>query len=621
MPTVEQARAALQRALAANDTEAAKVIRMDLADALEGEAKATKARGNASAIRGMSATDRVTANIGAGFTNVWQGTKQALLPEALEGRFGASEQDVADKRALDDSLANSVEGGRAWQVVGEAAPFMAIPAGAVARGITAIPKIGAAAQAAGVGSRALPTLMAEGAAIGSAAGGMMPVAEGESRAFNAAIGAVGGAAAPATLAGAGRLYRATPLPGAAGLRERAVARMVGSELGDPAAVGSQIDRAIRAPSLNEIPSTAVLTGNQQMAGTELAYRAMPEFSAGWQQADDAANAARWSALDSTLGDDASVQAAREATDAYKREAFPKFLNSVRKPELARQSVGFESAVQGRLNAAVRDADPNAQAVYGYIMQQREKGARFSPQSLWNIRQTLSSWLDGTPPPGFEGTRGAKMDRPIMEVRAAIDNMLNASSGNKWGRFLEGLAEGAQKETTQKSGQNIRNAFVDETLGIPRKPTRSGDPEITRAALGGAYSKFGKNNFGPTLDWPQQDAVEQVLGGLQRQEDVLGGARKTMSGGGSQTAPLGARLLKERGGSVGSGIVQVLNELRTMGEGKQRQVINRMLQDPRYARSLLQLAADQAAPLTASQRHAILALKGSALAVGAPTVND
>lgn len=616
MPTPLEAQAALRRALAAGDTESAEVIRSDLAAAYEAEA-----RNEYNPISEMSATDRVRANVGAGLTNVWQGVKQAALPEALEPRYGASEADVAGKRQIDRRLANSVEGGTAWQIAGEALPFFAVPAGGVARGMTAIPKVGNALAAAGVGSRVLPSMIAEGAAIGGAAGAAMPVAEGESRGFNALTSAVGGAAIPAAVGGLGRVYRSLPLPGSRGLQERAVSRTMAREIPAPGRVAKDIDRALRAPRVTETPSTAVLLQDPRMASTELAYRAMPEFSAGWQQMDDAANRARWDALDSTLGSTETVQAAREVTDAYKRDAFPKFLKSVNRGELNKQSIGFESAVQARLNSAIQNADENAQQVYGYIMQQKQKGARFSPQSLWNIRQTLKSWIEGVPPAGYEGTRGAKIDRPIKEVTDAIDSMLNTSSGNQWRRFLDGLAENLQKETTQKAGQNIRNAFVDEALGFPRKPTRSGAPDVTPAALKQAFSKFGKNDFGPTLDWPQEDAVRQVMGDLGA-SDILAGAKKSATGGGgSQTAPLAANLLRQRGGDVGGSAIQVMREISRIGEGRQREIINQMLQDPAYARELLRLAADQSSPLTRQQRQLVAAARLSLIAPAAGEVSQ
>ena len=623
MATVNEIQAALRLAVADKNVDAIRFLKQDLTAAYEAES-----RQQDNPIAGMSATERVFANIGAGATNTWQGVKQALLPEALEGQFGAGEADVAEKRQRDDRLANSVEGGRAWQVVGEAAPFAAVPAGVVGRGLTAIPKVGQGLAAMGVGSRVVPTLVAEGGVIGAAAGASMPVGEGESRLFNATVGGAGGAVVPAALGGLGRIYRTTPLPGANALRERAVARTISEGVQNPNQLATQIDRAARAPGLAEVPSTAVITGNPEMAATELAYRAMPEFQSSWTNFDNTANAARWDALDRTLGTQQTVDDAIEATNAYKAAEFPKFLKSVSAKELNRQSIGFEQAVQARLNAAVRDMDPSAQEVYGYIVKAREKGGRYTPQSLWNIRQGLSEWIKGTPPPGFSQVRGEKADQAIMEVRQAIDSMLNESSGQKWGRFLDGMAESLQKETAQKSGLNIRNAFVDQVTQQPRKPLRSsgnptqaGSPEVTRAALTNAYSNFGKNKFGTTLDWPQEDAVTQVLGDLNRQEQVLGSVTKSTTRGGSQTTPLGARLLKERGGTAGNTAMQIIQDLRQAGEGKQRELINRMLQDPRYASELLRLAADQAAPLTRNQRNAILVAKAAAVSVGANSVND
>jgi hypothetical protein len=115
------------------------------------------------ATSGMSGGQKTAANLGAGMSNFGMGVTQLALPKSLEEDVGITDQSIEEKRQRDETLAHSQKGGKLLQIAGEAAPMMVVPGGAIARGATALPKVGAGLSALGVGTRAIPTLMAEGA--------------------------------------------------------------------------------------------------------------------------------------------------------------------------------------------------------------------------------------------------------------------------------------------------------------------------------------------------------------------------------------------------------------------------------------------------------------------------
>ncbi len=561
------------------------------------------------AAAGMGQSDLRVANFGAGMKNFGLGLAQLALPKAAERGLGITDESINERRRINQQLADDTVGGRAIQVAGEALPSLAIPAGAVARGLGAIPRVGAAAARAGIGSRVLPTLIAEGAAIGGLQGAVTPTTGDESALGNAVVGAGLGGVIPAGIAWLG--YLARPLSRTLGQRQ--IAGQLGEALDVNPQTVREMQRAVASSSKRVVDapqSAAALTQNPNLARLELAARANPDSAAGWQAFDEAAGNARWKALDEALGNADSVQAAKDATNAYVDTVTPEVFKRISRTKLSTGVADFTTALRGKLNSAVRSADPDEQQVYGYVLKALQEGDG-SPRMLWNVRRSVSDWLEGTPPAGFEGTRGAHIDRPIMEIRKAIDTTLDGASkgGKDWSRFLENLSEHAQRETAQKSGQNIRNMFVDETLAIPRGATTGAkNPAVTRARLEQALAKHGKNQFGETLDWQQRNVVDQVLGDL-RADEVLARAKSAMTGkGGSQTAPLQALLKKNRVMPGGSWIADIANAVTSFGAKRQREILNEVLQDPQSALTIVMQAEKLRRPLSLPEQRLVYAAR-------------
>lgn len=628
VPTIMDHARAYARAKAAGDTEAADYIHQQLVAAQSAQDKQ-----DYNPTSGMSSTVHLGpidthipmsewatkgwANLGAGLENAGLGAAQLVLPKFAERAVGITDESINERRARDETLAESIHGGKATQVLGEALPYLAMPGGSAARGAMAVPGLRAGLGALGVGTRMLPTIMADSAIMGGLSGAATPTTSDESAVGRGIAGAAMGAGIPAALYGFGKLGAAVARPFSPTLQQQKLAETLAKNAGQADSIDispqaqRQLQQAINASNrrvVNAPQSLATLTQDPAAARLELAARANPETAATWGNFDDVAANEKWAALHGALGNDASVQAAKGATDSFAQVAIPEVMRSANPTKLATNVQSFQSAVQGRLNSAVKTADPARQQVYGYVKQALDQGDG-SPQMLWNIRKTLSEWLDGTPPPGLEGTRGAKMDKPIMETRKAIDNVLNDATGKRWSKFLESFGEYAQRETAQKAGQNIRNAFFDETLALPRGATTSqGNPAVTRARLEQALARFGKNDFGETLDYPQRNVVDQVLTDL-RGEEILQRAKSSMTGkGGSQTAPLQALMQKGAGRLSGGWLSDVAGMISGANSRGQQRMLNSILQNPQDALVVMRQASRINRPLTAPEQRIVQAAR-------------
>lgn len=601
---------ALTAAKQDGNEEAAEELRQMLAATYQSEVP--------SPLEGMSDAEKYAANWSAGVRQLGRG--------AMDLVGLRSDEDVAESRARDQELADSVRGGGAVQLAGNIAPTLAIPYGAVTKGLSAIPRVGAAIKAAGVGTRVLPTMMAEGVGTGAMLGALRETGEGESRVMNTATGAVGGAVVPAALGAAGALGRRL-LPSAVGgerLGERAVGRRLAGAVGDdlPDATRRLQQFTRGAQQGLDVPpaSTAMVTQNAELAAMELADRALPRSQRAWAAFDEALDNARWDILDRRLGSATTLEAAREATEEFANREIPRIFARVRPAKFTQASQDFTAGLRRELLSPTNIADPAARRVFAHIASTESKlkraGGGWTPATLWKERQTLSAWLNGTPPSGKVEVRAPKMDHFIMEARNAIDATLNRATDDAWTPFLQSFGERLSAETRAKAGMNIRNVFFDDALTVPRGgTTAAGNPKVTRAAMQKAYSKFGSNKFGPTLDTDADDAARTVVDSLNAQE-VLQRAKSTMTGrGGSQTTPLALRVAQESTGSNGA-FMEIAQSIARYASHRDQQLMTRALEDPQFALRLLQSGQAQLSPIARRDLALIAASQRVALPVAA-----
>lgn len=178
MATPEQIERALRNAHAAGDTVAAQ----RLARAYKAATVSPAPVESFNPTDGMSTTDLLLAGAGSGLTNVARGVGQRtrdVLPDKWADEMGLpTEVDVAEARRLDKPLMDTLAG-KIGGFVGEAAPYMLLPGGKLAKTI----------------------------GTGAAVGALTPTAQGESPITNALMGGAGGLLAHGAIAGLGRVLR------------------------------------------------------------------------------------------------------------------------------------------------------------------------------------------------------------------------------------------------------------------------------------------------------------------------------------------------------------------------------------------------------------------------------
>lgn len=553
------------------------------------------------ATSGMSGGQKAWANLGAGFKNFGIGAAQLALPKSLEQDVGITDESIDEKRGRDDTLAHSMKGGKLLQIAGEALPTLAVPGGAVSGAALKAGRFGAGLAKVGVGTRWLPTAMAEGAGLGGVAGAITPTKSDESSVANAAMGAAGGALVPAALGGLGYLAR----PFIPALRRRAVAGKLAEEMPVDDAAQKALSAKIRASNQRVVDApqtTAEVTQNPDFAKMELAARANPETNSAFAHLSETQDNARWKVLDEALGNQASVDSAKATTDAYVRDALPTVMKAMKPTTLSEGIRDLMVASKQKLDAASANRHVWSETVFNKLREEIKASNR-SPQALWNVRKMLREWQEGRPPPGMEATRAPKGDPAINEAVGAIDATLNRASGNRWKTFLSTYGEHAKKEAAQRAGQNIRNMFMDETTGAINGPiTAAKNPIPTRAKLTQALQTHGQNDFGETLDYAQRNVVDQVLDDLHSSE-VLNRAKKVMTGGGgSQTTPLRALLQSQSHTAVNSRFyIDLAKAMSNYSRKKQQVLLNQILLNPDDALLLMRQAQKISRPLDNKER--------------------
>lgn len=484
---------------------------------------------------GMSWWEKAAANVGAGASNLIQGAQQ------LAGKVGigpgVSDEEIQEKRDIDEHLARQTTGGKLLQAAGETLPTMIPGLGVVSRFPMAM-RLGTASRAALAGG-----LGAAGAAAVS------PTKEDESRGVNMAAAGVLGAALP----GAGQLagkaaqegWRIFSRTGAGKRAAQAIAEKFeggAAEAAARAARGAQGQAPIDLRGRSyEIPSSAAqATGTPEFADIEAYLRSNPTTRADWQGFDAARNAALHDATQGMAPSDlrmARLEAVRTGRTAPMRE---------QALQTAGQTGNFAEPVvqhaQDLLEGA-SGANPSVQSIANYV--QRTLGpdavGAVSPERLYEVRKVLAGKLQTRGIIGDELSAAAKgAQRETMGVIQAIDQSLDQATGGQWTPYLREYAERSQPIT---SGRAMRQV-ADTMSGKPLVGTSElATPQVTAHGYGGTGTptqpagalKATVGPYGSRLTPEDQQATQQLLAAL-RQGEAAARSRKLSStmGGGSIT---------------------------------------------------------------------------------------
>lgn len=538
---------------------------------------------------------RMAANVGAGFDTAYEGAKQLI------GRGGSDEQIKAD-RALKEQLAEGTTGGGIGQIVGEVAPTLAIPAGAVGAG---------ARGAAALAGRGLPKALArflpaaDAAVMGGAAGALAPVTSDESRTLNAGIGAVGGAALPAVV-GAGRVLKRTLSRG--GAAERA-----GEELADRAGGNMQRDLSNIATANPDIPlSTAATAGNTELAMAERASRA--RNPAAWAEKDADTGRAVWDQVERATENLADIPAHKTVRRSNWAARSTEAMNAV-DPQVWQQEAG---ALRQAIDQASRSPEGMIRlkptlAVIRDVMDSPD----FSPQHLAELRKVMGQSVKGPSMPGQAFDRSVQNDPLYLSLRDAMDDVLSKSSGGKWDRVNPGYRADSTPINQGEASAAIRARFENPTTGEAVAGEIGGVPKVSAHRLSQAMNARGVvSKFGDELAPGSRNRLTATMDALRKQGITQDVKTAGTGGGGSNTT----MDLLASGAQHAMGLGPVLGTLKALVTGRGDRLMNeeldRLLQNPAQYVQAIQQLQQRGQPPSFAQRELMQMLSQASAATPA-----
>lgn len=471
---------------------------------------------------GMSTSDKILANIGAGMADLGTGVKSLYTDMfGSEDDKRAMEQEVARKREIDKRLAGTVRGGGLLQVAGGVLPTLAIPGIPVATGAGRL-----ATAAAGAGT-------------GAGYGAIVPRGEGETRTNSMILGGAIGGALPLAMSAAGAA--AAPFRGQSRAAQEVTEAIVPQGVSSPARRAvleqtlQQMRQPVQAPAGGNIPlSVAARLGNPELARLEAGSRA--RSGANWYDFDQGqARAVADEVMAATRG--AEDVAARRALRSNNRSVlYNQAMGSINEPAFARDLTAFRA----NLDQAALSAEASNPAVRNMVQQLADEidrlGPNFTPEHLATIRANLASKAPLVPTNAYQA---APRESPAtMSVLREVDNILNSATGNRWQDVVGSYARDSNQVRAAQAAGKVREAFIDPATGRVRGVSAdpAGDiPKVTEAGLGRALDAARGPRKELVLDPTANTRLESVLDALRRQNIVQGVKRSATAGGGSNTA--------------------------------------------------------------------------------------
>lgn len=563
---------------------------------------------------GMSRTQRVLANIGAGMADLGLGARQLYTDiTGTPEEQAAIQREVDEKRKRDEILAESTTGGSLLQMAGNVAPTLAIPVGTFVRGATALPR------ALGVMGRSAParlgtgTLAADAALGGAAISAVDPVASGESRGINVASGAALSAAAPLAIAGGNQVRRMVTEAGGGERAGQQIAQELGAD--SPQVLRQTIDRLRNAPQAAVPLTTAASLADPQLARLERGSRT--RNAANWYDFDQQQAREVWNQVQgATRG--ADDLAARRALRSSNREAlYNQAMGSINEPAFTRDLGAFRAS----LDTAARSAEASNPAVRTMLQTVADEidrlGPDFRPEHLATIRANLASKAPMVPTNAYQA---APRESPAtMRVLREVDNILNNATGGRWQDVLGAYARDSNIVRSSQAAGKVRESFVDPATGRVRGTAAdsTGDlPTVTEAGLGRALDVARGPRKELVLDPTANARLEAVLQALRQQNITRRVARTATSGGGSNTAS--DTFAAEAAGNLADAVANTagtpgrisLDALRNFANTRKDAALAEALQNPQRMIELLEGQVRAGRPLSPAEQQLLAILRGA-----------
>jgi len=438
----------------------------------------------------------IRENIGAGMNKTIQGVKQIF------GQ-GGTDEEIDERRKIDEELADNTTGGGLLQLGGEiaaSAPISAGVAGLVGKGVSMLPRM--ASLAAKGGRIANLGTVGRGAVEGATGALLNETKSDESDGLNATVGGALGAAAPLAFAGLGKLWRTLSKKNAPNRAARIFEKQLGPD--DIHDIRFRLDTG-KKPSLPL--STAATAENSKLAALERGARSRND--AGYTQDRKVATAA-WDALKKATGS-ADELGDRIGDREFLMKASKEHLDTFNHPTLVKRAANDLTDTVDELLAtpAVRQS-PETTKIIGEVealLKHPDSTAGDFSEQYWRLSQKMDD------PKLTPGQRDA-----LMKLRDSVGKGADtATDGTHFSDLLERykVEEGLVKEAD--AAKKIRGSFVDE-LGTPQTSKHwFGTPEVESKRLRNALSRFGKDQYGEVLDPAARSQINDLEGELVRHE--------------------------------------------------------------------------------------------------------
>jgi hypothetical protein len=543
---------------------------------------------------GMSRMARLGAGVGSSLAQTARGIGQLT---------GLVSQEEVDAAARDEAALMSDGYGIAGNVLGHIGQVV-IPGTAAMRAGSAAPRIAAAGRAV-----LAPTTIAGGAVAGAGQSAIQPVATGESRAQNAAVGAVAGAAGVAIPRVLGAVGRRVIPNFTRGRQERQAAEALTQFAENPAAVQQTLANAPNAGMIvpGSRPTLAEATGDVGLAGLQRTMQSVsPEFNNQVTTQGLRNNRSRLDYLRSTFGgaDETAAQAAEQARDVA---AAPLLKSAKSKVGVATDRVisladsiivkrDKRPAVQAAVQK-IRDLLVDVETVGGATTETPvDDVAR-----LINARQTIGDMLSGSA--GGEADAAKAASRELLTIREALDGQIRKASP-EYAQWLKTFREGSREADririgealTTKAGA-IANSLGDANLSPDKFARAANDLDSVAKSVTG----FRKAKADNILTPQQRLAVTEVRRDLERYANVQREGKAI----GSNTVQnvVGAGRIQDVTGPIAAGAltgdptsalaVSGLNMLRRKYGQETMAIVEEAMADPvRAAEILSRLPANQ-----------------------------
>jgi hypothetical protein len=573
------------------------------------EAQRARDREEFDPAKGMSWGQKALVNLGAGFDQAYTGVRQLGTD-----MFGSAQDsarmraEVEEKRRINQELANKTTGGSALQFVGEVAPTLLIPGGAIA------------ANTGRLG------LAASGAAAGALGGAITPVGEGpsESRGTNMAIQGTVGAALPLALSAgaavgrtlfspASRAARAVQEgivePGMSAGQRRAVLQqtrdVVAADVRERAARQAAPGVAAPAAVPDDIPlSVAARLNNPEIARLERGSRTR--------------NASNWYEFDLSRAR-AVADRVREATEEGAEQGTRR---ATRSENWDRNWAGAEANANlarfademdrlpgdlERLALEPSASNPSVRGAIDYVRRELDRlGEQITPAHIQQMRAELNGRVN--PVAMNNPMKQAPRDAPAtLGLMRQLDTLLDNVTG---GRFTQNVNAGYAADSrlldASRGANKVREKYwqVDpDNFSLGRVQGTAADldvPAITEYNLGAAINAARNPNGSSMLSDPARQQLEATLDALRRQNIVQRVAKSATGGGGSNTASdIAAARAAGAAGDIAANVVGspavnvaggILRGVRERTAGRSDRLLAEALQNPEQMLQLLERAS-------------------------------